>query len=178
MTAGPRLCLVLGGARSGKSRHAEALALRRCDRPLYIATAEAGDREMRQRIAEHRRRRGPRWRDVEEPLALAPLLERLGPDDLALIDCLTVWLGNLMVHGRDVERACADLAAAAAGTRGRLILVANEVGLAPAPDNAMARDFTRHAGSLNRRLAVAADQVTLLLAGCPVDLKPRPRCGR
>lgn len=164
--------LVLGGARSGKSRYGEALALRYSERPWYVATAEPGDGEMQERIALHRGRRGAQWRTREEPLALPALLAGFPAGDTVLVDCLTVWLGNLMVHGHDPEPAGAELLAVLAETQARLILVANEVGLAPLPDNAMARDFARHAGRLNQSLASEVDRVMLLLAGCPLRLKP------
>lgn len=171
MSDGVRCCLVLGGARSGKSSYAETLAETWATKPWYVATAEAGDREMQDRIALHRTRRGSHWCLREEPLALPEAVAGLPKGDTALVDCLTVWLGNLMARGLDPQSAHAALLEAVAGCRAHLILVANEVGLAKLPENAMAREFASHAGKMNRSLACQADQVVLLLAGVPVRLK-------
>ena len=167
-----RLTLVLGGARSGKSRYAEALALSIAERPHYVATAEILDPGMAARVADHRARRTGVWQVSEEPLYLSALLLSMAAGDVVLVDCLTVWLGNLMVNGHDVPADCAALVDAVASTPARLILVANEVCLAPLPDNAMAREFARHAARLNRDLAERADTVRWLMAGRPIDLKP------
>jgi adenosylcobinamide kinase / adenosylcobinamide-phosphate guanylyltransferase len=168
----PRVSLVLGGARSGKSRHAEALieAAAACAR--YVATAEAGDDEMRARIVLHRARRGPRWTTIEEPVALAQILRaEARADRPVLVDCLTLWLSNLMVRGRDVALETAGLAAALEALPGPVVLVANEVGLGIVPDNPLAREFRDHAGRLNRDIAALADHVVFLAAGLPLVLK-------
>lgn len=177
----PQLTLVLGGARSGKSRHAEAViesAIERgeLERGIYVATAEPGDDEMRRRIAEHRSRRGSRWQTVEEPLELAATLARVArPRSGVLVDCLTLWLSNVMRDRRDVE---AEMAALAAGLRrsvGPVVLVANEVGLGIVPDNPLARDFRDRAGQLNQTVAQLADRVLFVAAGLPITLKDRDR---
>jgi adenosylcobinamide kinase/adenosylcobinamide-phosphate guanylyltransferase len=168
----PRLTLVLGGARSGKSRHAEMLIAGAA--AIYIATAEPRDDEMRARIAHHRARRGPRWTTREEPLDLVPVLfAEARPERPILVDCLTLWLSNLMLAGRDVAAESAALIAALARLGGPVVMVANEVGLGIVPDNALARAFRDHAGRLNREIAAAADRVVFIAAGLPLVLKDR-----
>lgn len=166
------ITLVLGGARSGKSRHAEELAETAAAERVYIATAEARDAEMAARIAEHRARRGDGWRTLEAPLDLcATLAEAVQPDRAVLVDCLTVWLANLMAAGRDPNIETDRLLASLAAAPGPLVLVANEVGLGIVPGNALARDFRDHAGRLNQAVAAAADRVVLVAAGLPLVLK-------
>jgi adenosylcobinamide kinase/adenosylcobinamide-phosphate guanylyltransferase len=168
----PRLTLVLGGARSGKSRHAEALVLASGLEPVYLATAEALDAEMAARIALHRARRGERWRTVAEPLELADALAReSGPERAVLVDCLTLWLTNLMVRERPVAAAIERLIAALPELRGPALLVSNEVGRGIVPDNAMARAFIDHAGRLHQGIAEVADAVVFMTAGLPQRLK-------
>ncbi len=170
----PRLVLVLGGARSGKSRHAERLIEERAPAALYVATAEPLDEEMRARIAHHRARRGPRWTTVEEPLALVPLLvAQARPERPILVDCLTLWLSNLMLGGRDVAAESAALIAALPRLEGSVVMVANEVGLGIVPDNPLAREFRDHAGRLNREIAEIAERVVFIAAGLPLVLKDR-----
>jgi len=172
----PRLTLVLGGARSGKSRHAEALVMAAATEALLIATAEPGDEEMRQRIAAHRARRDPRWQVIEEPLALAPrLCAEARPERVVLVDCLTLWLSNVMLAGQDAAAAIAALVAALPTSAGPVVMVANEVGLGIVPDNPLARAFRDHAGRLNSAIAAAADRVYFLAAGLPLILKDRSR---
>jgi adenosylcobinamide kinase/adenosylcobinamide-phosphate guanylyltransferase len=164
--------LVLGGARSGKSRFAEALLEAEAPRGLYIATAEPGDAEMAARIAHHRARRGPRWETLEAPLDLATALRRAPrPDRPVLVDCLTLWLSNLLHAGRDVEAAVDDLVTMLPRLEGKVVLVGNEVGLGIVPDNALARAFRDHAGRLNQRVAAAAQRVVFVAAGLPLILK-------
>jgi adenosylcobinamide kinase/adenosylcobinamide-phosphate guanylyltransferase len=172
MTA--RITLVLGGTRSGKSTHAEALALSRPPPRVYLATAEARDDEMARRIHEHRRRRADAWTTVEEPLLLPDAVYRYAgrPEATLLVDCLTLWLSNLMEAGRNVEAATADLVAACDAVTGHLILVANEVGLGIVPDNPLARAFRDHAGRLNQAVAARADRVVFVAAGLALTLKP------
>jgi adenosylcobinamide kinase/adenosylcobinamide-phosphate guanylyltransferase len=165
------LALVLGGARSGKSRHAEALVTALPPPWLYIATGEPRDNEMAARIAAHRARRGVQWRTVEAPRDLAGALARAPADAAVLVDCLTLWLSNVMLAGADVEVEIARLERALADRGGHTVLVANEVGLGIVPDNALARRFRDAAGRLNQRLAAAADRVVLLVAGVPVKVK-------
>ena len=168
----PRLTLVLGGARSGKSAYAERLAESQPGACVYLATAEAGDDEMAHRIARHRARRGARWRTVEEPLALAAAVrEHSRADGAVLVDCLTLWLANLMTAGLDPEIEGEGLVEACAGLAGPVVLVANEVGLGIVPDNELAREFRDAAGRLNQRVAAAAARVALLAAGLPLILK-------
>lgn len=163
---------MLGGARSGKSRFAERLALESGFEPVYLATAEPLDEEMAVRIAEHRARRGTGWRTVEEPLDLVGALAReCGPERAVLVDCLTLWLTNLMIGQRDVAAEGARLIDALGGLRGALVLVSNEVGQGVVPENAMARAFVDHAGRLHQSLAARADAVVVLVAGLPQRLK-------
>ena len=171
------LTLVLGGAASGKSRYAESLVERAGARAVYLATAEAGDAEMAERIRLHRARRGPDWRTVEAPLALVPaLLAEARPDAAVLVDCLTLWLSNLIGAGRDVEAEADALVTALPRLAGPVVFVANEVGLGIVPENALARRFRDAAGRLNAQLAAAAQSVLLIAAGLPLSLKsPPPR---
>jgi adenosylcobinamide kinase/adenosylcobinamide-phosphate guanylyltransferase len=165
------LALVLGGARSGKSRHAEALVAARPPPWLYIATGEPRDNEMAARIAEHRARRGAQWQTVEAPRDLAAALAAAPAGAAVLVDCLTLWLTNVMLAGSDVDAEIARLERTLAERGGNTVLVANEVGLGIVPDNALARRFRDCAGRLNQRLAAAADRVVLLVAGIPVKVK-------
>lgn len=168
---GSAVTLVLGGARSGKSAFAESLAQAQ-GRGIYVATAEHVDEEMARRIAAHRARRGEDWRTVEAPLELAKAIRReCSPQACLLVDCLSVWLGNLLHHGRCVDRACAALLDALRNAAGPVVLVANEVGLGIVPDNAPARAFRDHAGRLNQSVAALAGRVYFVAAGLPLTLK-------
>ena len=168
------ITLILGGARSGKSAYAEALALSRPPPRLYLATAESRDDEMARRIREHQARRTDRWTTVEEPLALPDAVRRYAgsPDATLLVDCLTLWLANVMEAGQSVEDATAALVLACDHVRGTLILVSNEVGLVIVPDNALARSFRDHAGRVNQAIAARADRVLFVAAGLALPLKP------
>ncbi len=171
----PRLLLVLGGARSGKSRYAEAAIEAAAGGGLYLATAGIADAEMAVRVAEHRARRGPAWSTIEEPVEIARRIEAgARPDRPILVDCLTLWLSNLMLAGRDPDAETERLMAALGRARGSVVLVANEVGLGIVPDNALAREFRDHAGRLNQRIAAAADTVVFIAAGLPLALKGSP----
>ncbi|GAB4261942.1 MAG: bifunctional adenosylcobinamide kinase/adenosylcobinamide-phosphate guanylyltransferase [Pararhodobacter sp.] len=166
--------LVLGGARSGKSGFAETLLLRDAagTTSVYIATAEARDDEMRARIAQHRiRRDGQGWRTLEAPLDLPGALAGLAPGAPVLIDCLTLWLTNVMLAQRDVDAACTALRVAIAAHDGPLVAVANEVGLGIVPENALARRFRDAAGRLNQDLAKEVGRVVFVAAGLPLVLK-------
>lgn len=163
---------MLGGARSGKSRHAEALITRLPPPWVYVATAQAFDDEMRARIVEHRGRRAAGWRTIEAPLALADALRDAG-DVPVLVDCLTLWLSNLMLADADLDAAEAALDAAL-GRAAPTVLVSNEVGLGIVPDNALARRFRDQAGRLHQRLAARADRVVLTVAGLPLFVKGGP----
>ena len=165
------MTLVLGGARSGKSTFAESLVRYHSHR-VYIATAERVDDEMVRRIEAHRRQRGAGWRTVEAPLDLAAAIrQESAPKVCLLVDCLTVWLGNLMHHGRRIDAAQDALLDTLAKVSGPIVLVANEVGLGIVPDNAAARAFRDHAGRLNQAVARLAERVYFVAAGLPVLLK-------
>jgi adenosylcobinamide kinase/adenosylcobinamide-phosphate guanylyltransferase len=167
--------LVLGGARSGKSAFAqgsaEAMAVATGGRLVMIATAQAFDSEMVERIDRHRQDRGPAWTTLEAPLDLTGALEGLGADDVVVVDCLTLWLSNLMLDERDLAAAAAELTASVGRFEGTLWLVSNEVGFGIVPDNALARRFRDEAGRLHQALAQAADAVTLVVAGLTLRLK-------
>lgn len=165
-----RVTLVLGGARSGKSALAERLVLAAGPSPVYIATAEAWDDEMRARIAQHRAERdGQGWRTIEAPLDLPGALAQAG-DAPVLVDCLTLWLTNLMLADHDIDAATAALLGAL-DRPAPTVLVANEVGLGIVPDNALARRFRDAAGRLNQQVAARAETVVFTAAGLPLALK-------
>jgi adenosylcobinamide kinase/adenosylcobinamide-phosphate guanylyltransferase len=166
--------LVLGGARSGKSAYAHGaveVAAAEGRTPVMIATAEALDAEMAERIQRHRAERGERWRTVEAPVDLAEAIAALGAGDAAAVDCLTLWLSNLMLRELDVERAADGLLSALAASPAELWVVSNEVGMGIVPENALARRFRDEAGRLNRRVAAQADRVIAVMAGLPLTLK-------
>ncbi|KQU54835.1 adenosylcobinamide kinase/adenosylcobinamide phosphate guanyltransferase [Bosea sp. Leaf344] len=165
------LTLILGGARSGKSRHGEGLIEALPGPWTYIATAQAWDDEMRTRIAEHRARRSPDWLTVDAPLALAAAIAATPPGRPILVDCLTLWLTNVMLAEQDTQAGCADLLRACAGRAGPIVLVASEVGLGIVPENALARRFRDEAGRLHQRLAAQADRVVFMVAGLPMQVK-------
>ncbi len=168
----PRLSLVLGGARSGKSRFAEGLITSQPAPWVYVATGEARDAEMTERIRHHAARRGPGWVTREVPLALADLIREHAADPHPmLVDCLTLWLSNVMLAGRDVEADRSQLLEALAIAAGPIVLVSNEVGLGIVPDNALARAFRDEQGRLNAAVAAQADTVVLMAAGLPLTLK-------
>ncbi|MBE1528500.1 adenosylcobinamide kinase/adenosylcobinamide-phosphate guanylyltransferase [Sphingopyxis sp. OAS728] len=163
---------VLGGARSGKSRYAQARAEAAGGNPVFVATAEAFDDEMRERIARHRADRDPRWTTVEAPRELPDAIDALsGREAVVLVDCLTLWVSNLLLADADIARAGRQLCDAIARFEGTLILVANEVGLGIVPDNALARAFRDAAGQLNQSVAATVREVVLLTAGLPLTLK-------
>jgi len=167
-----RLTLVLGGAASGKSAFAERLVLaHRGATPVYIATAQAFDAEMTDKIAQHRRQRGANWRTLEHPLDAAAALGSLGADAAVLLDCATLWLSNQMLADADLAAETDRLLAALASCAAPVVVVSNEVGQGIVPDNALARRFRNAQGRLNQRLAAAAGQVVLLVAGLPMVLK-------
>ena len=166
------LTLVLGGARSGKSRHAEALTTSHPPPWRYVATAQALDEEMAERIAAHRRRRDRGWETHEVPLALPECIARLatqpGP---ILVDCLTLWLSNLMLAELDIAAASEKLNVSLDAAIAPIVFVANEVGLGIVPENALARRFRDEAGRLNERLAARASRVIFMVAGLPMQVK-------
>lgn len=168
----PPVTLVLGGARSGKSAFAERLVIPHRRGCVYLATAEILDDEMAERVRQHQARRNSNWRNAEAPLDLAAALVAQTEQGAAvLVDCLTLWLSNLMHAGRDVDAETAALVQALGQCGGPVVFVANEVGLGIVPDNALARAFRDHAGRLNQRLAAIADAVFFIAAGLPLKLK-------
>jgi adenosylcobinamide kinase/adenosylcobinamide-phosphate guanylyltransferase len=176
----PKLTLILGGGRSGKSRYAESLAESICRDPakrVYLATAEPCDEEMRHRIAEHRKGRESRFVTMEEPLRLGATLRQLPPGTrVVLLDCVTVWLGNLFFHlPHEAERAAevADLLKVLESPPVDMVLVSNEIGLGVIPADSQVRAFRDMAGWLNQDLAARAARVVLMVAGIPVRIKGR-----
>ena len=168
----PGAVQVLGGARSGKSAFAERLVAETGLSRHYIATGRAWDDEMRQRIAKHREDRGEGWQTHEEPLALAARIRDLARADRAvLVDCLTLWVTNLMLEERDMAAEFAGLAEAIKAAPGRLVFVSNEVGLGIVPENRMAREFRDHGGRLHQRVAAIVDEVYFVAAGLPLKMK-------
>jgi adenosylcobinamide kinase/adenosylcobinamide-phosphate guanylyltransferase len=166
--------LVLGGQRTGKSRYAEELVLAGGNAPVYLATTahDTSDTDMAGRIALHRARRDGRWRTVEEPLDLAAALSREAGDGFhVLVECLTVWLSNLMMAERDIEAETVRVCEALAVVRGDVTLVSGEVGLGVIADNALARRYADALGVMNQQIAAVADRVVLVAAGLPLVLK-------
>ncbi|WP_423069289.1 bifunctional adenosylcobinamide kinase/adenosylcobinamide-phosphate guanylyltransferase [Devosia sp. CN2-171] len=168
--------LVLGGARSGKTGFAERLTMRAGTRPAYLATAQALDDEMRERVRAHREQRGPEFATIEEPLRLSrAITEAARKHDAILVDCLTLWITNLIMAEENVAAAVDELLATLTETQGsRVILVSNEVGLGIVPDNAMARMFRDLVGSAHQRVAEICDDAYFVVAGLPMVLKGSP----
>ncbi len=169
--------LILGGVRSGKSRYAEELAARHGGSVAVVATGAAGDEEMAARIAAHRARRPKSWQVVEEPIALGrALLETSRPDSIVIVDCLTLWLTNILMQSEPtlLQRECDALLAAMHSAAGSVVLVSNEVGSGVVPISELARRFADATGSLHQRLAQVCDRVVLMVAGLPLMVKPLP----
>jgi adenosylcobinamide kinase/adenosylcobinamide-phosphate guanylyltransferase len=166
--------LVLGGARSGKSRYAESLIEALPPPWIYLATAEARDAEMAERIAVHRARRGPSWQTVEAPHDLAGALKAAPAEAAVLVDCLTLWLSNRLLAEADMDREIERFEAALVEQKGMVVLVSNEVGAGIVPDNALARRFQDLQGTLNQRIAARASRVVFMVAGLPLQLKGTP----
>lgn len=167
----PVVTLVLGGARSGKSRYAETL-VEAAGEGLYLATAQAFDGEMEERIRLHKERRGDLWTTHEEPLNLAQAIaDKSGPNHMVLVDCLTLWLSNLMEAGKDIDAEAAKLCEALNTAKGPVVVVSNEVGMGIVPENALSRAFRDHQGRLNQAVAAAADKVVFVAAGLPLVMK-------
>ena len=169
----PRLTLVLGGARSGKSRYAESIITALPPPWIYVATGQGLDAEMAARIEAHRARRGAGWTTVEVPCALAATLAAPGSAPI-LVDCLTLWLSNLMMADAPIEAEFDRLGQALHKATAPVVMVANEVGSGIVPDNALARRFRDLQGWLNQRIAAQADNVVLVVAGLPLFVKGRP----
>lgn len=164
--------LVLGGARSGKSDFAERLINESGLEAVYIATGRSFDREMEVRIGEHQARRGPAWRTIEEPLALVETLAAQALEGRALlVDCLTLWVTNLMMENRCVADESSRLADCLSTLSAMVVFVSNEVGLGIVPENRMAREFRDHAGRLHQMIAAQADEVYFIAAGLPLKMK-------
>ena len=169
-----RITLVMGGARSGKSSYAGRLAEHRFRKPLYLATAEALDPEMADRIKRHRKARGPKWDCIEEPLNIAGVLAKLPPKtDGVLLDCVTLWLCNVLMKEGDksFEVRRSELLHALENVRRDVVIVSNEIGMGVVPDNKLGRKFRDYAGWLNQDLARVADNVVFVIAGIPMTLK-------
>ena len=167
----PGLSLVVGGARSGKSRLAERLVSGTGLRRHYIATAEAWDDEMRTRIAAHQMGRGPDWITHDAPRDVASVLTGVTAADVVLLDCATLWLTNLMLAEADLAAETAALLAALAACAAPVVIVSNEVGWGIVPDNALARAFRDYQGRLNQQMAAQAGLVLGVMAGLPMVLK-------
>jgi adenosylcobinamide kinase/adenosylcobinamide-phosphate guanylyltransferase len=164
------ITLIIGGARSGKSRYGESMIAALSPPWTYVATAEALDAEMAERIAAHRARRGPQWRTVEAPRDLAAALRECGTAPV-LVDCLTLWLSNQMLADADIDLEMARLEDALATAKTPVVLIANEVGSGIVPDHPLGRKFRDLQGVLNQRMAARADRVVLVVAGLPLALK-------
>lgn len=163
---------VIGGARSGKSRYAQARAEALGMAPVFIATAQPFDDEMHDRIARHQSDRGEQWRTVEAPLNLAEAIaDHCHAERVLLVDCLTLWVTNLLLADRDIPAALHGLTDAIAQAKGPIILVSNEVGWGIVPENALARRFRDEAGLANQRVASAVDEVQMVCAGLNLRLK-------
>jgi adenosylcobinamide kinase/adenosylcobinamide-phosphate guanylyltransferase len=171
---GVGLTLVLGGARSGKSRYAESLIETLPPPWIYIATAEALDAEMAQRIALHRSRRNGPWQTVDAPHDLAGAVANVPKGSAVLVDCLTLWLSNRMLSEADMDDEIERLEAALTKHDGAIVLVSNEVGSGIVPDSALARRFQDLQGRLNQRIAAKASRVVLMVVGLPLHLKGTP----
>lgn len=166
-----QLTFVLGGAASGKSLYAESLVTDTGAPRVYIATGEARDDEMRAKIAAHVDQRGPGWRTLEAPLDVAPALASVAEDEIALLDCATMWMSNHLLAENDLEAETARLLDALTACKGKVVVVSNEVGMGIVPENALARRFRDVQGRLNKRLAAAADTVLFVAAGLPLTMK-------
>lgn len=163
--------LILGGTRSGKSAYAESLASKSGRPKIYLATAEAADKEMAKRIAQHKARRRS-WQTIEEPHHIAEVIANPGHKDaVILVDCLTLWLANLMHHELGIKMQTHNLLDALKHTRAEVLLVSNEVGQGIVPTNKLARQFRDEAGLLHQRIAQIADKVIFMTAGIPTTIK-------
>src|ERR1700731_1067527 len=168
----PPVTLILGGARSGKSLYAERLVENAASRGTYCATAEAGEVGMGERIAMHRARRGPFWRTVEAPLVVAAAIAaHAEPERPILVDCLTLWMSNLLLAGKQAEEEAGALHSALRKAAGAVVLVSNEVGMGLVPETPLGRRFRDAAGRLNQEIAALADRVVFIAAGLPLVLK-------
>ncbi len=167
----PRLTFILGGAASGKSLYAEQIVAGTARTRHYIATAQAFDAEMTQKIADHRAQRGAGWITHDAPFDPGAVLARLDADAVVLLDCVTLWLTNIILTDRDPEPAQAALLQGLADCACPVVVVSNEVGMGIVPDNALSRRFRNAQGRINRQLAAQADTVVTVIAGLPLVLK-------
>ncbi len=172
-----RTIFVIGGCRSGKSRHAIDLAeSMNPEKPVFIATCVPGDEEMADRVEKHQQERGRRWTTIEAPLAMPEAIsENSSAESVVVVDCLTLWISNLMTApelGDRLSNAASDLVQSLESAQGTVILVSNEVGAGIVPENRMAREFRDLAGRVNQAVAACADQVEWMVAGIPVSIKP------
>ena len=167
----PKVTFVLGGAASGKSVWAEKYALSLARNPIYLATAQPLDSEMKQKIEIHKKRREKNWQTIEEPFGISNILEKTPSQKTILIDCITIWLSNILSFGKPTDNEMDILLKSINKFRGNLILVSNEVGQGIIPKNKLARDFTMAQGLLNQRIANKADRVILVSAGLPLAIK-------
>jgi adenosylcobinamide kinase / adenosylcobinamide-phosphate guanylyltransferase len=169
-----RLTLVLGGARSGKSRQAQILAMATPPPWIYVATAQALDEEMSERIAKHKAARGDGWSTIEEPIELARAVTDAPEGAPVVVDCITLWLTNLMLGQHDVDSAMAQFIKCLDRRRAPTIVVSSEVGTGLVPETPLGRAFRDQAGLINQRLAVSAQQVLYMVAGLAMKLKALP----
>jgi len=163
--------LVLGGAASGKSFYAEQMVIGSQRARVYIATSQIFDDEMRDKVDAHRMQRGPDWHTIEEPLDIAGALRQVTQEQVALIDCATLWLSNHLLAEHDLDAEITNFLAAIAACPAPVVIVSNETGLGIVPDNALARRFRNAQGRLNRLIAEQADTVVFIAAGLPMVLK-------
>ncbi|HYW79395.1 MAG TPA: bifunctional adenosylcobinamide kinase/adenosylcobinamide-phosphate guanylyltransferase [Thermoguttaceae bacterium] len=176
-----KILLITGGCRSGKSAHAQRLAESIVGRHVYVATCPITDDEMRERVARHQQqRRHHDWETIEEPTDLADAILRTGNRAVVLVDCLTLWVNNLMyeaeklekeVEEQEVERLCGQVLDACRRHEGTILFVTNEVGMGIVPDNAISRRYRDLVGRCNQTMAAGADEVTLVASGIPLTLK-------
>jgi adenosylcobinamide kinase/adenosylcobinamide-phosphate guanylyltransferase len=166
------IILIGGGARSGKSRYALELARKRGSRLFFLATAETFDEEMADRVARHRAERGAEFSTIEEPLEIAAAIQDTRDADAIVVDCLTLWLSNIMLtFGRDVDAEIEKLIESAQSSPAAVVAVTNEVGCGIVPDSTLGRDFRDHSGLLNQRVAAAAEEVYWMVFGQPLRVK-------
>lgn len=173
LTQPPSAHLVLGGARSGKSRYAESLAKQSGQNVVYVATAQALDGEMDDRILQHQKDRPDHWQTIEEPLNLAKTITEFSQADVVvLVDCLTLWLMNVMHHEYDLTLTVDELLQALQEAKGQVILVSNEITMGVVPMGELSRNYVDNLGRLHQQVASQAQRVTLMVAGIPMSVKP------
>lgn len=166
------ISFILGGVRCGKSAYSEKIAMESDCRKIYVATCEALDGELRERIKTHKARRGDDWQLIEEAINIVDIIKNSANSDaVILVDCLTLWLSNLLHYNFDIEEYIADLCNALREAKAKVILVSNEVGQGITPNNALARKFIDYAGILHQKIAKEADKVVFMIAGIPTIIK-------